>query len=163
MAKITKICVEESFIIWDEQKNIGKNETAETTYRAKEAPMQSFTKAWDKIIKMIPNIMEVPAEWIESVKVKSLSISYTKNGTRSVQIGFDKTYTITEKSKAEKTPFIQFDLPAEGESEPRQCATKHATDFATVITEMEKYAKGERQQLLLPLKVEPASGSDIEI
>ena len=163
MAKITKICVEESFIIWDEQKNIGKNETAETTYRAKEAPMQSFTKAWDKLLDMIPNIMEVPAEWTESVKVKSLSISHTKNGTRSAQIVFDKTYTITEKSKAEKTPCIQFDLPAEGESDPRQCANQHATDFAQMIAEMEKYAKGERQQLLLPLKVEPADGTDVDI
>ena len=161
--KIVEVNVEDASINWTDEKSVGTNESEKTQHAAKEQPMASFYKQFGKVGLMIPNIMEVDQEWENSCTLKTIRLSYTKKGTRSAKLIFDKIFRITGKSKKLETPMFQFDNPADGEEQPRECSKKQATDLAVMMDEMCKYAKGERQQTLLPLEPpEPAEGEDVD-
>ncbi len=161
--KIVEINVENASINWTDQKSAGKHESEKTEHTAKEQPMTSFYDQFVKVGQMIPNVMEVDQEWENSCTLKTIRISYTKKGTRSAKLIFDKIFRITGNSKKLETPMFQFDNPADGEEQTRECSEGQASDLAVMMDEMEKYAKGERQQGLLPLKpVEPEGGEDVQ-
>lgn len=164
--KLLKIVREEKVVEFRQEVQ-GHQATEERDIICKEAPLKSFDDALAALSDVVLNIMGLPRNWEEEITIKSMAVSYTKKGTRSVQITFDKFYSSVEKTKGEKTPFFQIDNAADGEDGRMQCAKKHSGLVVTMIAEAEKYASGERQQQLLPLDKpddanEPAKGDQMD-
>lgn len=121
-----------------------------------EAPLKTFDTSLQKLVTPTCYILGTGQQWGDEIVIKSLTISYTTKGTRSAKIGFVRTLSATEKDHPMDTPMFQFDEPADGEEQKRECDKRHAEAIDKFITEAEKYASGDRLQILLDLpKNEP--------
>lgn len=123
--------------------------TEERDVIAHDAPLKKFDDCLQALRKVAAKVLECPPDWAETVVVKSLSISHTKNGTRSASIGFTKSIHSTSSLHGMATPFFRID--DDKEEGRRQCAPTHADMVVDMIREAEKYANGKRQQMQLPL------------
>lgn len=148
--KILKVTREEKYIaIRDEKLGSMSVENRDIEYH--EAPLQSFDNSLQALKAVVKAALEVPEKWTEIIQVKSLSITYTKQGTRSAQIAFNREMALTGTTHRMNTPAVRIDDPADGEEGQSEVTHEHAGMIATMILEAEKYAEGERQQILLPL------------
>jgi hypothetical protein len=151
MNKLIKVVRTDSFVRFIHEV---KTQTGVETHNivAHEAPLKTFDKALQALAAVAVKQLELPADYTKGIVVKSMSLSYTKHGTRSASIEFIKDLDATDGSHIITTPVFQFD-DAKGEGEHRrQCAPKHAALIEDMVDETIKYAKGKRQQMQLPLE-----------
>lgn len=155
--RLLKIEREEKFVRYtiEQTGHMAEKETTETCH---EAPLQSFDDALQALGNVAAKIIELRND--SGVTVKWLSIRRTKHGTRSAVIKIVKHLNCTDQGHPLKTPTFQFDEPAQDEAVARECTKEQAELINTVIAEAEKYASGDRQQMLLGMEpVEPEGGS----
>lgn len=158
--KILKVVRDKTQIVFKQEVKgaMGIDTETRTTH---EAPLKTFDSALQKLTPVICYILGTGQQWGDEVLVKSIDLSYTAKGTRSVKIGFTRTLAATEKDHPMETPMFQFDAPADSEADARECHSKHAEAVDKFIDEAEKYIKGERQQMLLELpKNEPKKAKE---
>jgi len=163
MSKILKIVRDDAFvqIRYHTDGHLAVHEMDGTFH---EAPLQSFDDAMQKLAPIAGNWLEAGSDYGENAAVRSVTLSYTKNGTRSATIGFRKPLDIVDGSLLMVTPCVQVDEPQGSEETPRQCAKKQAEAIYKMIAEAERYLAGERQQMILPLaaaKSEPEEGEQL--
>jgi hypothetical protein len=161
MPKLLKIVRDESFVQYrQEVQRTGTAEEQDVTTH--EAPLPSFDAALQALAPVACVVLGMGPKYAEGVIVRSLSIGYTKAGTRSATISFTKKLDTPEVTHPLKTPAFRFDDSAEGESNGgrREVANKQAELIELMIEQAEKYIAGERQQQILPLEAgaEPAEG-----
>ena len=108
------------------------------------APLDELENAMQCLRDVICSIMELPLHWMETVQVRSLSVSYTKAGTRSVQVGYTKALRCG-KVEAYKTPLFQIDPPDESENEPKATTTEETIAVCAAIQAAENYINGDRK------------------
>lgn len=133
-----------------------------TTKSCPEAPMQGCEDARHALLDIVASAMEVPLHWLgvvrksdghiepgtETVKPYGIVFSETKAGTRSAQVLYTKRFR-SGKVEKYKTSLLQYDEPAEGETEKcaftaRECATLNAMHSAAIM-----YIGGARQPCTL--------------
>jgi hypothetical protein len=145
--------------IVEKQNDADHMETYDVT--AFEAPHPEMDKALAALAPVCQRIAELAS--VATIDPYYLTVSYTKHGTRSATIGFRRKLEATGKVYKFKTPAFKIDDPADDEDTDRQCSTDESDLIIAVINEGIRYAKGERQQILLPLddpNAEPKAGKD---
>lgn len=157
--KLNRIVREDKFVSFViETKNAeGHVETSSIT--AHEAPHPEMDKAFEDLSAVVQRLMEFKS--VAGITCHLLSVSFTKHGTRSVAIGFRRTLGATEKAYKGTSVFFRIDDPADGEDGKRECKKEESAACVRVIEEGLRYANGERQQMLLPIKdasSEPSEG-----
>lgn len=137
-----------------------KTETGfeERDHTAHEAPLKKFDDALKALGPVAAKVLELPATYADGITVQTLTLSYTKNGTRSAQIFFTKALDATSTQHPMKTPTFQVDDGGKDEDTRRQCTPSHAKAVQEMIDRAEDYANGKRQQMLLTFKEEAAKG-----
>ena len=110
-----------------------------------QAPLDNLENALQCLKDVVCSVMELPLHWMESVTIRGFKVSYTKAGTRSVQINYTKALRCG-KVESYKTPLFQIDPPDESETEERSCTTEEATAVCAAIDAAEAYAQGDRKQ-----------------
>jgi hypothetical protein len=164
--KILKAVREDNYVQFRQEVD-GHNSTEEHDIKAHEAPLVSFDTHLQALAPVACKVLEFPPSYAEGATVKSVTVSHTKRGTRSVAIKIVKTLDATGNAHAITTPLFQIDDAAEGEEGRKQVSQAHADACGVFLLEVEKYASGERQQRLLPLDdtaapVEPANGDVLD-
>lgn len=129
------------------QGHMGVKEVTETCH---EAPLQSFDDA-------LQSLAPIAAGWAElindsTVEMHTLALDYTKHGTRSVRLAFNRELSVTGKSYKLKAPPVQIDDPATDESTVKQASEKEAKAVQLMIDEAIRYVEGERAQRLLGME-----------
>ncbi len=127
---------------WLEHGEQGEEERSVTS---PQAPRDDLENAIQCLKDVTCSVMELPLSWMETVIIRGLKVSYTKAGTRSVQINLTKALRCG-KVETGKTPFFQIDPPDESENEPRACTTEEAIAVCAAIDAAEAYIQGERKQ-----------------
>lgn len=145
--------------IYNKANADGHIETFDIT--AHEAPHPEMDKALEALAPVCQDIKELAS--VQTIKPYGITVSYTKHGTRSCSILFTRKLEATGGTYKDKTPAFQIDDPADGEDDPRECKAEQTDLLIKTITEGERYAGGERLQILLPLeednpKAEPKDG-----
>jgi hypothetical protein len=165
MPKLLKIIRDRKFIEYRiTRKGHQAEESVDVTCR--EAPMASFDKALQELAPTAARILELPKDWSDTLVVLSVSFSFTKSGTGSAVITFDKSLSNPEVEHRMSTPSFRFEKPASGEDGRMECTPGDAEKIERVIKETEKYIAGQRQQLILPMEdpkqpTEPAGGDEL--
>lgn len=141
-----------------------KTETGVETrdHTAHEAPLKKFDDALADLAAVAAKMLELPADYADGISVHTLSLTYTKQGTRSAQILFTKGLDATSTQHPLKTPFFQIEDGKKDEGTKRQCPPGAAKAVENMIDRAVEYAKGKRQQMQLGLgdKKESASVPD---
>lgn len=125
--------------------------TEERSVTAHEEPLPSLLKAFGALPPVFCEILELPAEYATGLSIYGFTISYTKQGTRSIKLRAKKQL----ESRSEflhplDAPMIQIDKPADGESGEVQIKDAKLLKLVIkAIQEAEKYANGERSQAIL--------------
>ncbi len=162
--KILKAVREDNYVKFRHEVE-GHESTEERDIKAHEAPLVSFDTRLQALAPVACKVLEFPPSYAEGVTVKSVTVSQTKRGTRSVAIKIVKVLDATGNAHAITTPLFQIDDAAEGEDERKQCSQAHADACGAFLLEVERYANGERQQRILPLDdnspVAEPSGGDV--
>ena len=163
MPKLLKFIRDDSFVRFRREMKVHDGiENHDIT--AHEAPLKSFDKALQALSDVVANVMDVGQDYKKGMVIRSVSISHTKAGTRSVAIAFTKHINATEGVHPMDTPFFQIDDSSTNEEGRKQVSKKHAELVSAAIEEAEAYAEGKRAQQMLPLddgkseKSEPAGG-----
>jgi hypothetical protein len=135
------------------------NDIIESTITAQEAPLDSLTKAWDKLREVFCALLEITETdakgkpkypYSEGLTVTKLSILRTKLGTRSVVLEATKQLECRRDFlHTLKSPCVQVDHAADGESGGIELDKKLAEIVTQAIHEAERYMGGERSQQLL--------------
>jgi hypothetical protein len=110
-----------------------------------QAPLDELENALQCLKDVVCSVMELPLHWMESVTIRGFKVSYTKAGTRSVQVNYTKALRCG-KVESYKTPLFQIDPPDESETEERACTTEEAVAVCAAIDAAEAYAQGDRKQ-----------------
>ena len=128
-------------------------------FTCQEAPLAEFDDALLKLAGVVTSICEFRD--VEGIEVHKLALSYTKHGTRSAQLYFSRTLSITGLPHHMKTPFVRIDHPTDAEEGRIEVTEEEGDKIKLLISEAIRYANGERQQLLLPLEdeTEPSNGT----
>lgn len=116
-----------------------------------DAPVEKFDTCLQALGPVAAKVLEMSPDWARSVTVHTLTVSYTKKGTRSASIGFTKALDATSSNHGMDTPIFQIDDASPGEEGRRQVHQKHADTVIEMIKQAEAYIKGKRGQLTLPL------------
>lgn len=160
---LKKIIRNKKFILYKVESQ-GHQALEDKEVTAHEAPLASFETAFDALGGVAASVCEMRDD--SRVRVHRVDVTQTKRGTRSVQLYFTRTLAVTGQPHPLKTPVVQLDTPAEGESGRREVTEEEALAINTLVEETMRYIKGERQQLLLPLDKsdggEMMSGDDEE-
>lgn len=120
---------------------------------AYEAPLKSFDKALQALADVVVKVLEVDKEWKEGLRIRGITLSHTKLGTRSIVIAFQKDLDATDgQSHRMALPFIQIDQSVGNEHGRPQIGKAHVTLVVKFLEEAEKYVLGHRQQMSLPLE-----------
>lgn len=115
-----------------------------------EAPLPELDEAFGALKSVVCEIMGFQKDYAVDMHVYRIQCSYTKNGTRSVQLRFKKSLeTIGGQQHPGSTPFFKIDPPADGESGKMEVKEKSAELVKRAIREAEHYAAGNRSQKLL--------------
>ena len=124
-----------------------------------EAPTQECEAARRNLLGVIASSMELPLHWLgtvnketghieegtDTVKPYGIIVSHTSKGTRSASVMFTKRY-ISGKSERYKTPLLQFDDPAEGETEECGFAEVERCKLNSMVENALAYVGGVRQK-----------------
>lgn len=132
-------------------KTMDQTSIEERDVTAHEAPLPSFDTALQDLADVAVGMLELGVQYANGLIVRGLCVSYTKKGTRSVQIRVLKFLDRTRAQHPLQTPVFQIDEGKEGEDGKRQCTPTHAKAVAEMIKEANKYAAGKRSQQLLDL------------
>jgi hypothetical protein len=155
--KILKVIRDDKFVQF--RHEVGGHESVEDRdIIAHEAPLKSFDLCLQELAAVVCAVLQLPSDYATGMTVRSLTVSHTKRGTRSVAIKAIKGLDTTGRNHPITTPLFQVDDGAEGEDGRMECTQAQAELVDAMIQEVERYADGERQQGLLPLedKSEPA-------
>lgn len=140
----------------------GQIEEETATITAHEAPLESFNEAMNNLRTVIREMLELPEKWVDTVMVKTLSISRTKAGTRSVSIAFARTGK-TGRTFTAPTPLFRIDSPEnEDEKIDPELSKKSIELVVIMINEAMRYVEGERAQALLPFEKSETEGGEDE-
>lgn len=125
--------------------------TEERSVVAHEEPLPSLPKAFGALPPVFCEILELPAEYATGLSIYGFTISYTKQGTRSIKLRAKKQLeSRTEFLHPMDAPMIQIDKPADGESGEIQIKDSKLLKLVIkAIQEAEKYANGDRSQAIL--------------
>ena len=133
----------------------GKDAKEARSVNAYEEPLPSLTKAFAALPAVMVALWDIPdseKEYVDRIKVHGITISHTKQGTRSIILrGKVQLDSRTEYLHPMESPMIQIDENAEGESGEVQISDpKHLKAIKKAIQECEGYADGtKRSQKLL--------------
>ena len=127
---------------WLEHGEQGEEERSVTS---PQAPLDDLENAMQCLKDVVCSVMELPLHWMESVMIRGIKVSYTKSGTRSVQVNYTKALRCG-KVESYKTPLFQIDPPDEAETEQRACTTEEAISVCAAIDAAEAYVHGDRKQ-----------------
>lgn len=129
-------------------KNV--NDQIESVVTAKEEPLDSLTKAWDKLKTVFCEVLELDSSYTEGLTITKMAIRRTKQGTRSVVLSATKQLECRRDFLHKlQTPCFQVDAAAEGESGGVEVEKKLATLVTKAIHESERYMEGHRSQQML--------------
>lgn len=133
--------------------------TEERSVVAHEQPLPELPSAFGALPPVFCEIMELPAEYATGLSITGITISHTKQGTRSVKLHAKKQLeTRTDFLHPISSPMIQIDKPAEGESGDVQLKDKKKLNALNkAIKEAERYADGKRSQKLLDFSTAKAA------
>lgn len=123
----------------------GEQGEEERSVTSPQAPLDDLETAMQCLKDVVCSVMELPLHWMETVTIRGLKVSYTKAGTRSVQVNYTKALRCG-KVEAGKTPLFQIDPPDESETEARACTTEEAIAVCAAIDRAEAYVQGDRKQ-----------------
>jgi hypothetical protein len=124
-----------------------EEEQAITTH---EAPLPELDEALAALKTVVCEVMGFQKDYAVDMTIYRFQVSYTKNGTRAVQLRFKKAIeTIGGGLHPMATPFFKIDEPGDGESGKMEVKPKSAELVKTAIREAERYSNGERSQTLL--------------
>lgn len=94
----------------------GKGPMEECKIAAKQAPLIDLTNAFSKLSPVMCAICEWPKEYAEYLSITKLTITRTKEGTRSVKFVATKQLNCRRDFlHSFESPFVQIDKPAEEE------------------------------------------------
>lgn len=134
-----------------------------------EAPLESFDEALDQLKSAVLKMCELPESWRESITIKWMGITYTKQGTRQAQIGFSKHWAKTHNDNSLKTPEFFIEDGTGSEDFKKEAPDSVVTLVLNMVHEAERYVNNERQQLLLEdvmrstEPVEPEDGDQVSM
>lgn len=131
-------------------------------HTAHEAPLAEFDQALANLAPVAAKVLELPPDYAVGISVHTLSLTYTKQGTRTATLTFKKQLDSTLSMHPMATPAFQIDDGGTGEDTRRQCTPKHAAAIVRMIEAAEAYANGSRQQMQLGLKDKPDPEGDGE-
>lgn len=115
---------------------------------AHEMPNPEFGEALQALTTVVVDVMSFPKDYVTGMAIAGFSISYTKQGTKSMQIIFDKALDkIGGKTHRMSTPMFRIDMPADGEDGSVEIDKKSVKACANALREAELYAKGSRSQM----------------
>ena len=115
--------------------------------RSEEIPLQEFSESLQALSEVACEIMSIPQDQRGQLKPYRLTVIRTKNGTRSVQVHFNRTYEELGSEQKEKTPMFRIDKPENGESGVVVLNDDHLKIVNTAISRAEDYINGKRQQM----------------
>jgi hypothetical protein len=151
--KILKVIRDDKFVQF--RHEVGGHESVEDRdIIAHEAPLKSFDLCLQALVAVVCAVLQLPSDYATGMTVRSLTVSHTKRGTRSVAIKAIKGLDTTGRNHPITTPLFQIDDGAEGEDGRMECQQAHAELVDAMIYEVEQYANGDRQQALLPFRDE---------
>jgi hypothetical protein len=165
--KVEKIVRDENFVLHkstDDARLMGRDKRAITSY---EAPIPSFEEALDALTPVACNILGLGKDYGDDAKTRSVTISYSKRGTRSCQLQIKKEISATQTTHLITTPKFQFDDAQEGEHGQMECSKAQKKVIEAFIAEAVKYIGDaenppQRLQRLLPLvQAEPTDGEEL--
>ena len=139
------------------------SETRDVTYH--EAPLKAFDDALQALAPICGNWVGAGADYGSDVTVRSVTLSFTKSGTKSATIAFKKPLDINDAGLLMSTPCVQIDEPYANEDTRRECHKKQAEAIYKLLGHAEDYVNGDRQQMVLPLpkeKEEPEDGDALK-
>lgn len=154
MPELKSITISRKAITYVTEVNAGNIDTdidsQVITTSAKAEPLATFNKAFEALVPVATTILETDDQWQHGVTVEKLTISRTKQGTRSVQLRITKQLdSRSDMLHRIQTPFVQIDKPADGESGEVQVTPPHQKAICKAILEAEAYASGKRSQQTL--------------
>jgi hypothetical protein len=125
-------------------------DTQEIITHGEQEPLPEFNTAFDDLRNIFCDVCELPKSFAEGLTITKLTITYTKQGTRSVSLAVKKELeTRTDHLWAFECPFFQVDEAVDGESGSVKINKEAQDAFLTAIHEAERYAAGDRSQGLL--------------
>lgn len=126
-----------------------------------EAPLPSFDGALQALRHCLPEILMVTPAWADSCKVKGITVTRTKAGDRSAAITAQVDVPYGNVPFTFRTPATKVDNPQDGSLElPKVLSKESAERIDSFLREAEKYIRGERLQIQLPLDTEDDSSPD---
>ncbi len=129
--------------------NLDSNEkdTVESKVTSKSEPLPEFHEAVAQLPTVFCSVMELDPTWKEGLIIDKVSISRTKQGTRSVVLSGTKQLECrSEFLHPVATPCVQIDHASDGESGAVAIPAPLAEAVARAIEEAERYMNGERAQ-----------------
>ena len=163
MSRILKVERESDFVRYTIEAQ-GQLASENRKITCHEAPLLDFDLCMKALAGVAINLMGLPESWRVDMTVKSLTIRYTKSGTRKVVISWSQFFHRTSSTETEKTPEFFIEDGAEGEDFRRECDESDVETIMNFLHEAQRYINGERQQQLLPLPdpeedpIEPSDG-----
>lgn len=138
------------------------------TKESPEAPIPECDAALARLVDVVLPIMELPEHWRGKDKehplmaVTGFDLSHTKNGTRSIQISFQKAFRVG-KVENYKAPMVQIDEPVKDAGESEKCALDDSLRAIcnSAIEQAILYVGGTRAQMTLEgIQIGRADNSD---
>lgn len=116
-----------------------------------ETPLPELDDALQALRPVVVFVGRHEKKALGDIVVRSLFISYTKHGTRSVMIGYELSTdtSINGTPEKKKAGWFRIDPPGDGESGTVAVSLPHCELVKAAIRECERYAEGERSQTLL--------------
>jgi hypothetical protein len=151
--KILKVIRDDSFVQFRHEVS-GHDSVEDRDIIAHEAPLKSFDICLQALAAVACAMLQLPPDYAIGMTVRTLTVSHTKRGTRSVVIKVIKALDTTRRNHPITTPQFKIDDGAEGEEGSMECEQSHAEMVDAMIYEVEQYANGDRQQALLPFRDE---------
>ena len=129
--------------------NLDSNEKdlIESKITSKAEPLPEFHEAVAQLPTVFCSVMELDPSWKNGLVIDKVSISRTKQGTRSVVLSGTKQLECrSEFLHPVSSPCIQIDDSSDGESGAVAIPSALAEVVAKAIDQAERYMNGERAQ-----------------
>lgn len=127
-------------------ENVNADESRKVT--CPEMPLPEFGEALQGLTVVVCEVMSFPKDYVNGMVIKGFAMSYTKAGTRSMEISFEKQLDMNGgKSHPLKTPMFRIDPPQDGDSGSLDISKKNAELCARAVIEAKNYAHGQRAQM----------------
>lgn len=149
--QLNSISIEKNAIIMkvvaNPQLDSAEKDLVESKVTSKSEPLPEFTEAFANLGTVFCSIMELDPSWREGLTITHLSISRTKQGTRSVTLSGTKQLECRSGFlHPVSTPCVQVDDATEGESGAVAIPMALQEAVEEAIEQAERYMNGERSQ-----------------